>query len=87
MITFTVLIGGLWALAITKAIAVRRRPIAVGPEEIVGMEGVVRDGGYVFVRGELWQAEADGPLRTGQHVLVEALDGLALRVGPFRVAA
>jgi membrane-bound serine protease (ClpP class) len=80
VLTFTVLIGGVWAVAMTKAIAVRRRPVSVGPEEIVGMEGVVRPGGYVFVRGELWRAEADGPLRPGEHVLVEGLDGLALRV-------
>ena len=31
---------------------------AVGPQEIVGMEGVARDGGYVFVRGELWRARS-----------------------------
>ena len=80
VITFTVIIGGLWAIAISKAIAVRRSPVAVGPQEIVGQEGVVRPGGYVFVRGELWRAEADEPLAPGQHVLVEALDGLALRV-------
>jgi membrane-bound serine protease (ClpP class) len=80
VITFTVIIGGLWAVAISKAIAVRRSPVSVGPQEIVGQEGVVRPGGYVFVRGELWRAEADEPLAPGQHVLVEALDGLALRV-------
>jgi membrane-bound serine protease (ClpP class) len=82
VITFTVLLGGLWAVAMAKAVAVRRRPVEVGPQEMIGMEGVVRDGGYVFVRGELWRAEADAPLQTGQHVLVEALDGLALRVRP-----
>ncbi len=80
VITFTVLLGGLWAVAMTKAIAVRRRPAAVGPQEIIGLEGVIRDGGYVFVRGELWRAEADVPLETGEHVVVEGLDGLALRV-------
>jgi membrane protein implicated in regulation of membrane protease activity len=50
------------------------------PQQIVGMEGVVRQGGMVFVRGELWQAESDAPLRPGEHVLVEALEGLSLRV-------
>jgi membrane-bound serine protease (ClpP class) len=85
VITFTVLLGGLWAVAMTKAIAVRRSPVAVGPQEIVGMEGVVRGGGYVFVRGELWRAEADAPLEPGQHVRVEALDGLALRVRAVEV--
>ena len=80
VVTVTVILGGFWAIAMTKAVNVRRSPVAVGPQQIVGMEGVVRDGGYVFVRGELWRAQADGPLETGQHVLVEALDGLALRV-------
>jgi membrane-bound serine protease (ClpP class) len=80
VITITVLLGGLWAFAITKAIAVRRQPARVGPQEIVGMEGVVRPGGLVFVRGELWRAESDRPLREGEEVQVEALDGLSLRV-------
>jgi len=80
VVTVTAIVGGFWAIAMAKAIAVRRSPVAVGPEEIVGMEGVVRGDGYVFVRGELWRAEADGPLEPGQHVRVEALDGLTLRV-------
>jgi membrane-bound serine protease (ClpP class) len=80
VITFTVLVGSAWAVAMTKAVAVRRSPVTVGPQEMIGLEGVVRPGGYVFVRGELWQAQADRPLEPGQHVLVEALDGLRLRV-------
>ena len=80
VVTVTAVIGGFWAIAMTKAIAVRRSPVSVGPQEIIGMEGVVRDGGYVFVNGELWRAQTDGPLEPGQHVLVEALDGLAVRV-------
>ena len=72
MIAVTVLLGGLWAFAISKALAVRRRPPRVGPQEIVGMEGVVRTGGLVFVRGELWHAESDRPLREGEQVQVEA---------------
>ena len=76
------MIGGFWALAIGKAVAARRRPISVGPQEIVGMEGVVRDGGLVFVRGELWRARSNEPLAPGQRVRVDALDGLTLRVHP-----
>ena len=36
--------------------------------------------GSCFVRGELWRAESDRPLREGEQVQVEALDGLSLRV-------
>ena len=82
VVLVTVLIGAFWAFAMSKAIAVRRRPAAVGPEEIVGMEGVVRDGGYVFVHGELWRAHASEPLRAGQRVRVEGVDGLTLAVRP-----
>ena len=80
VVTLTVVIGGLWAWAISKAIAVRRQPVSVGPEGIVGMQGVVREGGLVFVKGELWRARAPEPLRAGQRVEVDALDGMTLRV-------
>jgi membrane-bound serine protease (ClpP class) len=46
------------------------------------MEGVVRNGGYVFVRGELWRARSDEPLADGQRVRVESIDGLSLEVRP-----
>jgi membrane-bound serine protease (ClpP class) len=80
--TFTVVVGGFWALALSKAVAVRRRPEAVGPQEIVGMQGVVREGGLVFVHGELWRARSPEPLRPGQRVEVDRLDGLTLTVHP-----
>jgi membrane-bound serine protease (ClpP class) len=73
-------VGSFWAFALTKALAVRRRPPLVRPDELVGMEGVVRDGGYVYVHGELWRAHADQPLEPGQRVRVDALDGLAVHV-------
>jgi membrane-bound serine protease (ClpP class) len=82
VVSITVLIGGFWAFAISKAVAARRQPVSVGPQEIIGMEGVVRDGGLVYVRGELWQVHSPEPLKPGQHVLVDGLDGLALNVHP-----
>ena len=81
-------LGAFWAIAIGKAIQVRRRPVAVGPQEIVGMEGVVRDGGLVFVRGELWRVRADEPLAPGQRVRVASVDpGLVLDVEPLDPAS
>jgi membrane-bound serine protease (ClpP class) len=82
VVTVTAVLGGFWAIALGKAVAVRRRPAFVGPQEIIGMEGVVRDGGQVFVRGELWRVRSDEPLRPGQRVRVDALDGLTLTVRP-----
>jgi membrane-bound serine protease (ClpP class) len=83
----TAVIGGTWAFAIGKAIALRRRPAIVGPSEIVGEYGVVRGDGKVFVHGELWRARTpdDERLRVGDEVEVAALDGdgLVLTVRPL----
>lgn len=80
IVTLTAIIGGFWALAVSKSVAARRAPVSVGPEQIVGMEGVVRGGGQVFVRGELWRVRAAEPLEAGDRVAVDALDGLTLEV-------
>ncbi len=44
------------------------------------MEGVVRERGNVFVRGELWHAQSDEPLVPGERVAIDAIDGLTLSV-------
>jgi membrane-bound serine protease (ClpP class) len=80
VVTVTALIGGFWAFALSKSVQARRAPVTVGPEQIVGLEGVVRAGGNVFVRGELWRAESADPLHEGDRVTVDGLDGLTLAV-------
>jgi membrane-bound serine protease (ClpP class) len=80
VVTLTALIGGFWAFAVSKSVAARRAPVRVGPEQIVGLEGVVRPGGNVFVRGELWRVRSDEALHEGDRVTVDALDGLTLAV-------
>ncbi len=78
--TVTAILGGFWAIAVGKSMAARRQPVTVGPQEIIGMEGVVRTGGQVFVHGELWRARAAEQLEPGDRVAVDALDGLTLQV-------
>jgi membrane-bound serine protease (ClpP class) len=84
VLSFTVAIGAFWAFALSKAVAVRRRPVSVGPERFLGDEGVVRDPLHVFVEGELWRAHrADGgELVPGERVRVEQIEGLELAVTP-----
>jgi membrane-bound serine protease (ClpP class) len=84
VVTVTALVGGFWAFAVGKSITARRSPVIVGPEQIVGLEGVVRAGGNVFVRGELWRVRSDEPLHEGDRVAVDALDGLTLAVHRIR---
>jgi membrane-bound serine protease (ClpP class) len=80
VVTVTALVGGFWAFAVGKSVEARRAPVSVGPEQIIGLEGVVRAGGNVFVRGELWRVRSEEPLHEGDRVAVDALDGLTLAV-------
>jgi membrane-bound serine protease (ClpP class) len=81
VVALTVLIGGLWAFAMAKAVAVRRRPVLVGPDDLVGAVGEMRRDGQVYVRGELWRAASDEPLQAGDRVEIEQIrPGLVLGV-------
>ncbi len=75
-------IAGLWTFALGKGFAARRLPVATGVQTMVGQTGEVRAPGLVFVDGALWQAEAadDSELVPGEHVEVQAVDGLRLTV-------
>jgi membrane-bound serine protease (ClpP class) len=86
IISIAVVLGLLWGFAITKAVQVRRKPVSVGPQTIVGQFGEVRGDGQVFVNGELWRARpaGDEPLRRGTKVRVDAVDpSLVLEVRPI----
>jgi membrane-bound serine protease (ClpP class) len=80
VIAVTGTLGGFMAFALGKAVQARRQPSAM--PSLIGAEGIMRDDGLVFVRGELWQASsADGtPLEPGAHVRVDGLQGLRLTV-------
>ncbi|MEK6709247.1 MAG: nodulation protein NfeD [Nitrospinota bacterium] len=72
--------------------AQQRRPIS-GGEGMVGQVGVVSAGGEdgkpakIFVRGEIWLADAGEPLRPGEKVRVDSLEGLRLRVTKVKEGA
>src|SRR5439155_1495376 len=78
VVTVAAVLGSFWAFALTKSVQARRRPVSVGPQEIIGMHGVVR-GGLVAVRGELWQARSSTgePLITGEEGGGEGIHGPA----------
>jgi membrane-bound serine protease (ClpP class) len=85
VIAFAVVVGGFWAFALSKAVAVRRSPVTVGPQTIVGEIGEARRDDLVFVHGELWRAKpADGSsLRPGQRIRVAGVGpDLSLNVEP-----
>ncbi len=59
--------------------AARNRPF-IGQEGIVGKIAEVRPGGFVYVDGALWKAEADHELEVGSKVEVLSIDKLTLKV-------
>jgi membrane-bound serine protease (ClpP class) len=67
----------------------REQPVRAGYEELIGAPAEVRTSldpeGQVWIEGALWRARlsADGaPLRPGDRVTVEAIEGLTLLVRP-----
>lgn len=84
-------IGGVSsALFLTVLVLLRRarsRPVASGPEEMVGLDGEViewsGEEGRVRTHGEIWQASAGGTLEPGMPVRVIGRDGLTLIVRPL----
>ena len=81
-------LGGATILVGERVMKARRRPVATGEETMAGSVGVVRTPidpvGQVFVGGALWRARSidESPIEAGYRVVVEAVDGLTLLVGP-----
>jgi membrane-bound ClpP family serine protease len=83
--------GGVMLLTVGKGLAVRRRRVRAGPENLIGHLGVVRSWadptGCVMVDGALWTArrsffDDDDPqaIHVGDAVVVDHLDGLTVAV-------
>ncbi len=86
LVGFAIVLGGIWAFAMTKAVQVRRSPVAVGPQTMVGEVGQVRRDDLVFVQGELWRARTAGGelLHPGERVRVAGVGPeLTLLVEPL----
>jgi membrane-bound serine protease (ClpP class) len=67
----------------------REQPVRAGREELIGASAEVRTSldpeGQVWIEGALWRARLAGdgaPLRPGDRVTVEAVEGLTLKVRP-----
>ena len=62
------------------------RRIVSGEQGMIGMIGIARSPltpqGKVFVNGELWNAVALAPVKSGQAVRVRSIHGLTVEVEP-----
>jgi membrane-bound serine protease (ClpP class) len=76
-VLFVVLIVGM-------ALKARGRRIVSGTEELIGTTGEALDDfdgeGWARVHSELWKVVSEGPVRKGQKIRVEGVEGLILKV-------
>ena len=84
---FALVSAGVFIGLAALALRTHRRKIVTGREQLIQMSGhAVSDfeegRGRIRVHGELWQAVSDRPIKAGQTVQVEQMDGLTLRVRP-----
>ena len=67
----------------------RKRPLVAGVAAMSGQTAVAEADfsghGQVRIRGEVWQAVSEAPVRRGEPVRVLETDGLVLRVAPLGV--
>lgn len=88
LITLGVLSGITFYFVTRKVIEAHRdQPVRTGTEELIGSSGEARSTidpeGQVWLAGTVWGARlasAGGPVRLGDRVTVEAVDGLTLVV-------
>ncbi len=67
-------------------IKMRRRPVVSGLAHMIGRVAVALSDfdsrGYVHIEGERWAAVTSVPLKRGERVIVNSIDGLVLSVSP-----
>ncbi len=83
--TVTIIVAGVMAFIIHRAISAHRKQAKTGREELIGKTAVVKVSlkpeGTVFFKGERWTAVSDsGDIKTGEEVVIDSVDGLLLHV-------
>jgi len=87
---FVIIVVGIFGLLLMWVIAyllrLRRKGAVSGQEQILKEIAVARedfeDQGEVMLEGEIWTARTSAPVKKGQKLRVERIDGLVLDVSP-----
>ncbi|MDZ4722765.1 MAG: nodulation protein NfeD [candidate division Zixibacteria bacterium] len=80
LITTAILIGATAAAVLWLAMKAQQRQPFTGVEGMIGRQGQVRKGGFIYVEGALWKYLSDAPLESGDRVEVTAMNNLTLTV-------
>ena len=72
--------------ALTMAARAHRRKVTTGEEGLVGEIGTVVEAlhpeGKISVHGEIWAAVAKNPMKKGEKVVVDGVEGMVVKVSP-----
>lgn len=91
-VAISLMTAAFFLFAIAMAVRANQQQPLTGKEGLLGQVGTVRTAltesttdpatyrGTVLVMGELWRAESDEAIATGQPVIVKAMDGFTLKV-------
>ncbi|HLF66047.1 MAG TPA: nodulation protein NfeD [Gammaproteobacteria bacterium] len=86
VISMSTVTGLFFFIVIGMAVRSQQRRVVAGQEEMVGAEGEVLTDfdtrGFVQVHSEIWQAVSGHPLKKGDSVVVDKIDGLVLTIHP-----
>jgi len=83
--TVTIMLAGVFAFVINRAIRAHRKQASTGREELIGKRAIVKVAldpeGTIFYKGERWSAISDqGQVEPGEEVIITEVDGLTLHV-------
>jgi membrane-bound serine protease (ClpP class) len=80
------LASGFLAWLLSRLVTIRKTKVSTGREDMIGSIGEASsdiDGkGRVRIAGEIWWATSQSPVKKGQSVRVQEVDGLHLKVEP-----
>lgn len=79
--------GAITIFLMSIALRAHRNKITTGSQGLIGEIGIARTDvaptGKVFVHGELWEARSTSVIHAGDHVVVDAINGLIIDVSPL----
>lgn len=88
IIGVTLVSAFMFIVVFAMAMKAWRRPVVSGSEGLIGAKGTALEDfaeeGRVRLKGELWRARTKVPLREGDQVKVNHLDGLTVLVEPLQ---
>jgi len=87
IIPAAVVTAAFFLFVIGAGLRAQLRPVRVGLETLVGKTttastAIDRQGGKVFVDGEIWKAVSETPVTSGETVEIVGFEGLTLKVKP-----